>query len=129
MKKGTAILLVLLTLVGLASAEVSSKKLEQAEKAYKLALQSDNAGVRNSALKQIVVLTSQYPDFDAYEFTSLLKKMSNKDDKAYIRVNAKMTLDLLKDKDLIEHIDTEEIDPKVFFNDVYNKLNNFFAAR
>ncbi len=129
MKKGMTILIVLLTLAGIASAEVSSKKLEQAEKAYKLSLQSDNAGVRNSALKQIVVLTSQYPDFDAYEFTSLLKKMSNKDDKAYIRVNAKMTLDLLKDKDLIEHIDTEEIDPKVFFNDVYNKLNNFYAAR
>ncbi len=111
----------------LAAENVSKDRLELAEKAYKLALKSDNAGVRNSALHRIAVLKSRTPEFETNEYKSILKSMANKDDKAYIRVNAKITLDLLNNKNLIENVDTETVDPNEFFNSIHMKMVDLYA--
>ena len=123
-----ALALLLLSVTAFAGENVNAEKLSVAKDAYKASLKSDNAGVRNSALLQIVVVASNYPEFNARALESDLNRMSKRDDVPYIRVNAKIALDLLNNADWLKSLNTDENDPKVFFNNAYTTMNNMYAV-
>ena len=84
-------LMAVIATTGLAdTTKVSIEKFEIAVKAYKDALNSDNIGVRNSALYQIAKLKKLTPEYKLSKFDKSLLSMTKKDDEGYLRVNAKL---------------------------------------
>lgn len=107
---------------------LSKEKLDMAVKSYKVALTSDNAGVRNSALYQIAILKTIYPELNTNELDRVLVHVTNKDSVNFIRVNANLTRLLLNDKELTNSVNVETIDPSEFFSGLYSKLANSYNS-
>ncbi|HPG40134.1 MAG TPA: hypothetical protein PLP19_10220 [bacterium] len=125
MKKALTIIAVLALLTGAGFAKtntLSKDKLALAVKSYKIALNSENAGVRNSALYQIAVLKASYPELNLNELDRVLLNVTNKDSVGFIRVNANLTRLLLNDKNLTNAVTVETVDPTEFFSGLYTKL-------
>jgi len=87
------------------------------------ALKSDNPGIRNSALHQITVLKAKYPNFDLTKVEKQVKKLSQKDSELLIRVNANITYLYLTNRNLTDKINTDTIDPKIFFKELYAQVS------
>jgi hypothetical protein len=87
---------------------------------YERALQSDNMGVRQSALYQLARIRSRFPNVDLANTLDRVAQMSKKDQEPVVRAQASLTLVYLQDRDLIQSIDPElPTDPVAFFNQVH----------
>lgn len=99
-------------------------KLQKATNGYIDALQSENPGIRNSALHQLTVLKAKYPNYDLTKVAKQVKKLSKNDSELLIRVNAHLTYRYLTNMELGDKIDTNTIDPKSFFKDLYGQVSD-----
>lgn len=104
-------------------------RIEKAIKAYKLSLDSENAGVRRSALLGLAQVKSTAPSADVREVFGKLAKMSEKEDLDYIRVNAELIYIYLNNADLQEKVKLESFEnADSFFKELYNAINNQYLA-
>lgn len=103
--------------------KVSEKTLQMAEKAYSKSLNSDNAGIRASALYNIAKMKSRFPNYDFEKLEKSVVELAKKDSDSLIRANANLTYIYMNSPELAKNVkisDTEN--PLMFFNEVYNTL-------
>jgi hypothetical protein len=87
---------------------------------YERALQSDNMGVRQSALYQLARIRSRFPNVDLENSVDKVAQMSKKDEEPVVRAQASLTLVYLQDRELIQSINPElPSDPVTFYNQVH----------
>lgn len=129
MKRFTMFVLMTLTAGCLmASPDMESYKM-LAIQGYKMALASENCGLRNDALHKIARMKSEYPGTDLSCFEPILKKMSVKDSDAMVRLNAQLTLTYLRDSAISEWVPTGKTETSFeFFNRLYQQMTSIFAA-
>jgi len=112
----------------MASPDFESIKM-QAIQGYKMALASENCGLRNDALHKIARMKSEYPETDLSCFEPILKKMAVKDADAMVRMNAQLTLNYLRDSAISEWVPTQKAETSFeFFNRLYQQMTTIFAA-
>ena len=99
-------------------------KLQKATNGYIDALQSENPGIRNSALHQLTILKAKYPNYDLTKVEKQVKRLSKKDSELLIRVNAEITYRYLTNKDLGNRINIITNDPKTFFKELYSQVSD-----
>ena len=100
-----------------------SKSLDTILKNYLNALKSDNAGLRNSALYQIVKIKAQYPEADLGVCEKCIAQMSSKDKNTHVRINAGLALLCLKDRQLPTKVQaTTEEEPTKFFARLHQEI-------
>lgn len=100
-----------------------NKRVEMAKRGYAEALQKDVAGLRNSALLQIIKLKSTYTDCNISELCRLVKKMGQNDPRFILRTNAQMTTTILENPHLMNLVNPYDfVDPNVYFDTFYMKL-------
>ncbi len=129
MKRFTMFVLMTLTAGCLmASPDMESYKM-LAIQGYKMALASENCGLRNDALHKIARMKSEYPGTDLSCFEPILKKMAVKDSDAMVRLNAQLTLNYLRDNAISQWVPTQKIETSFeFFNRLYQQMTTIFAA-
>jgi hypothetical protein len=87
---------------------------------YERALQSDNMGVRQSALYQLARIKSRFPQVDLLNTMDKVAQMSKKDEEPVLRAQASLTLVYLQDKELMQSIKPDvPSDPVDFYNQVH----------
>ncbi len=122
---------VLMTLTAgclMASPDMERAKMK-AIAGYKMALASDNCGLRNDALHKIARLKSEYPGTDLSCFEPILKKMAAKDADTMVRLNAQLTLTYLSDEAMAAWVRTDKTETAFdFFNRLYQEMTHVFAA-
>lgn len=130
MKKLTGIILALLFVVSTGFAGQNfEKKIEQAKAGYINALKSDVAQLRNDAICQIAQLKSRYPNADYSDVRRELNKVVKKDSQPYIRAHAVLAIVYLDDNSLDKDVTlTYNGDSKVFFDQIYNSLQNQYMG-
>ena len=107
----------------------SPKVLDQAVTNYSNALKSENPGVRNSALYQIVRMKNVHPEADYASLKKVMKKMAEKDDNALVRVHAKLTLLYIDDPVLSEKVRTVRGEEDFqFFQRLHNEIHRSFYS-
>ena len=109
--------------VSFAKAPLTQPDLNLAKKSYLNALDSDNAGVRNSAMFQIIKLKATYPDENVKAYVNKVKKISENDPFYSMRSHAHLTMMFLENSELAKLVNPEDYpDPDSFFNSFYTKL-------
>ena len=107
----------------------SHEVLDQAVHNYTNALKSDNPGVRNSALYQIVCMKNVHPEANYAPIKKVVKKMADKDDNALVRVHAKLTLLYIDDPDLSNKVRTVRGEEDIqFFQRLHNEIHKSFYS-
>jgi len=87
---------------------------------YVRALQSDNMGVRQSALYQLARIKSHFPEVDLTNTLDQIAQLSKKDEEPVVRVQASLILVYLQDRELLQTIKPESpADPVNFYNQVH----------
>ncbi len=100
-----------------------SKSLDVILKNYLTALKSDNAGLRNSALYQLVQLKAKYPDADLSACEKCIAQMSSKDKNTRVRINAGLALLGLQDAQLPTKVKAnDEQEPTKFFARLHQEI-------
>ncbi|MBN2413721.1 hypothetical protein JXQ31_18725 [candidate division KSB1 bacterium] len=97
-------------------------RIKFATEGYLKALKSDNPGIRNSALHQITVLKARYPNINLSRIERQIEKLSRSDKEVLIRVNASIAYKYLKNSELTGKVNTETVDPREFFTELYNQV-------
>ncbi len=97
-------------------------RIKCATEGYSKALKSDNPGIRNSALHQITVLKARYPNVNLSRIERQIEKLSKSDKEVLIRVNASIAYKYLTNSELTGRVNTETIDPKEFFTELYSQV-------
>jgi hypothetical protein len=129
MKRILAVAMAVVIATGMARAQEKTNmptraKLAKLVQAYKMALNSENVGVRSSALFQLAKIKSRYPSCDLSELMSPVERLSKKDAEPILRVQANLTFVYLGDETLAQKIKTgEPDDPIVFYNTVQTELS------
>ncbi len=109
MKKGmiTVVLVGLLAGFSLAAdtaAALDAAKLARTVENYKLALKSENPGVRSSAIYMLALIKSRYPEAQVAGIKGELGKLSRKDEDPLVRVEANLILSYLSSDSLMIRI-------------------------
>jgi len=87
---------------------------------YVRALQSDNMGVRQSALYQLARIKSRFPEVDLSNTVDQIAQLSKKDEEPVVRVQASLILVYLQDRELLQTIKPDSpADPVNFYNQVH----------
>jgi len=123
MKRHIFYLFILLVVTG--ASFTKDTVFENAISGYIQAIQSDNSGLRHSAIYQIARLKTHYPDKDYSRVEHLLNKVSTSDKVAIIRVHANLVCNYLKSSHIIGTRSGNE-DPMFFFNTLHQELNQDF---
>jgi len=100
-------------------------KIAKAMPNYRMALKSENVGVRQSAVYHLAQLKSRYPGLDLSGFQGELKKLETRDSNAIVRIHAGLTRLYLTDERLAKQIKVEDPDSSVAF---YNQVHEMLAA-
>ncbi|MGP8330594.1 MAG: hypothetical protein ACT6FF_09810 [Methanosarcinaceae archaeon] len=117
----------LFSLVGNSPAQTkkSNEYLELARKSYLRALDSENRGVRNSTIFQIVKFKERYPRKNFKPFLKKLKKMSQHDLDFLNRLHAYMAHEFLTNPKLANALNPSQFqDSHLFFTGLYAVLTN-----
>lgn len=118
------IVLVLSTTVCFAQTQKLSQYLKQANQAYLLSLKSENNGVRNSAIFNVVQYKKLYPAKDFNPFAKEIQKISKTDPMVQNRLHAHLALICLEQPEVMATIDPNTFeDPIVFFDALYEQLS------
>jgi hypothetical protein len=131
MKKGLMVMVLFGLLAGLSFAadgnsQMDAAKLAGAVENYKLALKSDNAGVRSSALYMLALIKSRFPETNVSEFKGELGKISRKDDDPLVRVHANLLLSYFSDDSLSTRIKVDNPEASLAF---YSQLIEEISTR
>lgn len=98
-------------------------------KSYSKSLESENAGVRNSALLQIVKLNLLYPNKQNSAFIKKLNGMGANDPQLWIRMNARLAALILKNPTLTEIVSpVGYVDANKYFSDLFLKMSGTTIA-
>lgn len=128
MKKLINMTLMVVLLAAAANAKPNLDKVETAVKGYVVALNSDNAGLRHSALYNLAVIKAEYPEIDFSNLDRQLQKMSTKDEYPLIRLHADLTRTYLKDNSLQSKVQVEANgNPVDFFKNLYLEMESSYA--
>ena len=128
MKKLMNVSLIFVLLAGLVNAKPSLDKIDTAISGYVQALKSDNAGLRHSALYQLALIKSEYPEINFDYVDRQLEKMSKKDKFNLIRLHANLTRAYLQDSDLQAKVKVEKSDnPVDFFKNLSQEIESSYA--
>jgi HEAT repeat protein len=128
MKKGMFSLLLVVVLAGFSLAAdntdtLSAAKLANAVDNYKLALKSNNPGVRSSALYMLALIKSRFPETNVSEVKAELGKISRKDEDALVRVHANLILSYLNSDSLLSKIKIENPEkPLAFYSQLIEEM-------
>jgi len=128
MRKSVAInVIVILALVvvsvSFARIPIDLKSYDFAQESYLRALNSENPGVRTSAMLQIMKLRVQYPEENFKLFVTKIKKISNHDPYLNNRTYAYLANMFLECPHLATQINPKNFqDPDSFFNSLYTKV-------
>ncbi|GEM_PF-526704 len=128
MKKGMMTLVLAGLLAGFSFAADSTTTLDPAKLAvavdnYKMALRSDNSGVRSSALYMLALIKSRYPEVNISGFNSDLARISRKDADPLVRVYANLVLTYLNSDSL--HTKVRIVDPYAplaFYSELFTEI-------
>ncbi|MBN2090824.1 hypothetical protein JW964_14520 [candidate division KSB1 bacterium] len=119
------VILVLLSLMVDANAanQVINKLCDATCNAYIQNLKSENPGVRNSAIFQIMKIKSRYPEQEIRPFISILKRITEKDYVILNRTHAYFAIICLNNPSILEYINPFEFeDPQLFFRNVHDYI-------
>ena len=127
----TLVALLIIACQSFAQTEKPDDFVEFAKQKYLEALKSENYGVRNRTIFNILILKSRYPDQNYNVFIKQFNKMSQKDPCCMNRVHGNLAVQFLKNDQLVKSVDpVEYVDPVVFFNELYNIISEEpFAMR
>jgi len=116
-------LLLVATSLSFAQVKQSEEQFEQAKKCYLNALDSENQGVRDSAILQVVKVKVKYPDENYQTIIRKLQKLSKRDDVFYIRTHAYLACEFFKHPELAQMINPADYQvPAFFFDQLYQKI-------
>jgi len=123
--KKTIIILAIVALAATcfaATPQLDKKSLDKAIQAYTMALNSDNPGLRNSALHQLAVLKNRYPEANFTTIERVIERLAKQDKNVSVRLNANLTYQYLLDEDLATKVKPVAIDPTAFFSELYTQI-------
>lgn len=104
-------------------APVTAEKIEKLIKLYKESLKVDNEGIRQSTLYQLARIKVDYPWADLSDISKDVKRVSQKDKSATVRIQANLTLAYLADDELSKRVQPVVPDEyAVFYNKVQSEL-------
>jgi len=96
--------------------------IDKALKAYKIALEDGNIGLRSSALFRIAQVKSEYPETDFSAIENTLKKISRSDKSVMVKVQADLVLKYIQNDALsVNAIEAQE-NSVLFFNQLYDAV-------
>ena len=101
----------------------TDQKIENAVENYKIALKSDNAGLRLSAMHQIAALKAEYPEINLERVGRDLRKISTRDDYPVLRFRAGLTYEFLKNDALYQNKEIVKRDADGFYALLHEKVN------
>ncbi|HOC24809.1 MAG TPA: hypothetical protein PKJ13_05830 [bacterium] len=128
MKKGMMTLVLAGLLAGFSYAADSTATLDSARLAvavdnYKMALKSDNPGVRSSALYMLALIRSRYPEANISGFNGDLARISRKDADPLVRVQANLILTYLNSDSLHTKIRIADPEaPLAFYSELFTEI-------
>ncbi|HNW60171.1 MAG TPA: hypothetical protein PKI62_10885 [bacterium] len=128
MKKLMMIMLVVGLMAGFSYAAdnsdtLSAARLAYAVENYKLALKSENPGVRSSALYMLALIKSRYPETQVAEVKGELGKLSRKDEDPLVRLHANLILSYFRSDSLMAKIKVEDPQaPVAFFSQLVAEM-------
>ncbi len=119
----TILMLLLLMINANAETKILNKLCNATCEAYLQNLKSDNPGVRNSAIFQIMKIKSRYPEQEIRPFISILKRITEKDYVILNRTHAYFAIICLKNPSILEYINPFEFeDPQLFFRNIHEYI-------
>jgi hypothetical protein len=126
MKKSLIIFAVLLFGVTSTFAEINKDEpICKAMDGYKMALKSENPGLRLNALYQIAQIKSMYPEMNFAECSKHIKKLVEIEKNPRVKVQANLALAYLNENNLAKTIKMAYKEPPVdFFKRVYEGINS-----
>lgn len=102
---------------------VTADKIEKLIKLYKESLKVDNEGIRQSTLYQLARIKVDYPWADLRDITKDVKRVSQKDESATVRIQANLTLAYLTEEGLSKKVQPLVPDEYAgFYNKVQSEL-------
>jgi hypothetical protein len=107
-----------------AAPQLDKSKLDKAIQAYTMALNSDNPGLRNSALYQLAVLKNKYPEANFISIERVIDRMAKQDKSLSVRLNANLISQYLTDEELATKVNPVIIDSNAFFSELYTQVTN-----
>lgn len=130
MKKFAIILMIGFVTLGSSYAKSGDNdKICKAIKGYKMALKSENPGLRLNALYQIAQVKSMYPNMDLSECTKEIKTLLEDEKNLRVNIQGNLTLIYLKNDGLVKKVKMEYKEPPVnFFKRVYEEINSVQLA-
>lgn len=105
-----------------AAPQLDKSKLDKAIQAYTVALNSDNPGLRNSALHQLAVLKNKYPEANLTSIERVINRLAKQDKNLSVRLNANLISQYLLDEDLATKVNPVIIDSNAFFSELYTQV-------
>jgi len=118
------IVFVLSTTVGFAQTQKLNQYLKVADQTYLQSLKSENSGVRNSVIFNVVQYKKQYPGKDFKPLVKEIQKISKTDPMVQNRLHAHLALICLEQPEVMAEIDPNTFeDPIVFFDALYEQIS------
>lgn len=97
----------------------------KAVEGYRMALKSDNAGLRYSAMHQLALLKSRHPEVNIEPVNNDLKKLIAREEYTSIRLRAELTRVYLNDKALADTVKAGDFEnPTTFYNTLLTEVEN-----
>lgn len=111
----------------LAVANTNRTVNENIVKNYAYSLKSENAGVRHSAIFQLVRMKSDNKKIDLNEVNRTLLKVAQNDDFALIRFHARLAYTYLNDAELAKQVKVEDFEnPMGFFIELHRMVQDSY---
>ena len=134
MKKMIYAALFSVLVAGAALAQNDQTDWKKAVAGYRMALKSDNAGLRYSAMHQLAVLKSKHPEVNIEPVNKDLQKLIDRDKYTSIRLRAELTRAYLNDKTLTDTVKADDFEnPAAFYatlmSEVETHYENNIASR
>ncbi|MBN1780376.1 hypothetical protein JW948_04565 [bacterium] len=121
------LLIVAFALLGVTSAGFAGDvDFDKAVSGYIQAIQSDNSGLRYSAIYQVAQLKNAFPNEDFSRVERVLERVSKRDNQAVIRFHAGLVADYLKNGNTNGVRVKSDDDPMIFFNALHQEYNAKF---
>ncbi len=125
MKKIVIISMVCILFTGILYAKPKPAPNPQVEMAVSnllQALESDNIGLKNSAMFQLTKLKFQYPDYNMAKVEKVIAKLEKNDNSSIIRINANLVKTIMKENPKESTVFITAPDHREFFNNLYSTL-------
>ncbi len=111
----------------LAMANTNGTANDKIAKNYAYSLKSENAGVRHSAIFQLVRMKSENAQLNANEINRNLLKVAKSDDFALIRFHARLAYTYLNDTKLANQVKVENFEnPMGFFIELHRMVQDSY---